>query len=232
MGRFSWVSLSLVACGVASGCAPSAASNLPPGVSVAPDGIGFCCQAGTPSCECRGTGGHVDRADQCGSTGRVCDAHPDLWQSATDAHGCNYYTVAMWTPGSSGCNPRRDTGTSRRPDVGVDAALDDAPIDDAPVDAVPWPDVNLDVGVLPENVTPAPDGMGFCCEADIPSCGCQFFGAHADTASECDALRAIRTCDVHPNDWMPVTDVHGCSFYVPPRFGVPGRSCFGDAGRR
>lgn len=91
----------------------------------------------------------------------------------------------------------------------------------------PRADANLDVGVLPANVTFAPDGMGFCCAPDMPGCGCQSFGGHAETVSGCDASPHL--CDVHPDDWSPVTDAHGCNFYSPPPIHVPGRSCFPDA---
>ena len=211
--RFSWLSLTLLACGVASGCAATTPSNLPPGVTVAPDGVGFCCPAGTPSCNCRSTGGHVEVADQCDGTYRTCDVPPSLWQLTTDAHGCRRYTFAPSTPDTRSCFPEYpDTGSSPRPDVSF-------------VDAGPDIDANIDAA-LPANITPAPDGMGFCCAPATPSCDCQPFGGHAETVSECAALP--RWCDVHPDDWMPVTDVHGCSFYTPPPFHTPGRSCFPD----
>jgi hypothetical protein len=88
------------------------------------------------------------------------------------------------------------------------------------------PDASLDVDAgLPSNVTPAPDGMGFCCAPERPTCDCRSLGGHAETVSECAALP--RWCDVHPDSWMPVTDAHGCSFYVRQR-PPDGRSCFPD----
>lgn len=222
--RFSWLSLTLAACGVASGCAPIT----PEGVTGAPDGSGYCCPAGIPGCGCSSLGGHVDAPDQCASVGRECDAPADLWQPATDAHGCRFYTIARWTGATPLCFPGR-------PDVGttfpIDAAFDDAPIDDAPIADAPWPDTNLDAGMLPENVTLAPDGMGFCCVPSTPGCGCGSFGGHAETVSGCAAVPQL--CDVHPEDWRPVTDEHGCNFYSAPSFPMPGRSCTAvDAGPR
>ena len=226
--RFSWLSLTLAACGVASGCAPYS-PPLPSDVTVAPDGPGYCCPAGIAGCGCSSLGGHVDAPDQCASVGRECDAPADLWQPATDAHGCRFYTIARWTGATPLCFPGRpDVGTTFRIDAAFDdAPIDDAPIEDAPIADAPRADANLDVGVLPANVTFAPDGVGFCCAPDMPGCGCQSFGGHAETVSGCDASPHL--CDVHPDDWSPVTDAHGCNFYSPPPIHVPGRSCFTDA---
>lgn len=89
---------------------------------------------------------------------------------------------------------------------------------------------------LPPGVTAAPDGVGFCCLPDMPSCDCHFLGAHADTPAACEAQRrALSICDLHPNDWLPVTDTHGCAYYGTPPPLAQTTSCFpnpsaGDAG--
>jgi len=151
----------------------------------------------------------------------VCDAHPNDWISTTDAHGCLAYTTRSWPSPTTSCFPvRLDTGS---PDASfVDVGARDASLEDTGPEA----DANLDAG-LPPGASPAPDGIGFCCAADMPGCGCQFFGSYADTASECGAMRAsMRLCDVHPDDWTPYTDAYGCNVYSAPPLHMPGRSCF------
>ena len=80
-----------------------------------PDGEGWCCQPGAPTCNCGYFGGFVrercqcgDRAGGPGSPYGACDLAPADWVLGTDAHGCQRYT-GRW-PGTACCNCGPDAG--------------------------------------------------------------------------------------------------------------------------
>ncbi len=77
---------------------------------------------------------------------------------------------------------------------------------------------------LPD-LTPSPDGMGFCCPPATPSCECRSTGGFVATVEEC-TRDFRRTCDLHPNDWIRGTDTHGCSAYRARSWSEPLTSCF------
>lgn len=71
-----------------------------------PDGMGFCCVPGYPTCGCGYFGGFVtDRCD-CARIGGppygLCDLAPQDWISGTDAHGCTAYHAQ--SPPTACCN--------------------------------------------------------------------------------------------------------------------------------
>lgn len=79
-------------------CPPDAgvdAGALPPGVTPSPDGAGYCCPPGVPSCDCTSTGGFTIDPAVCEWGYRICDAHPSDWHLETDAHGCMAYSTTM-----------------------------------------------------------------------------------------------------------------------------------------
>jgi hypothetical protein len=85
------------------------------------------------------------------------------------------------------------------------------PTDPAPVDA---PGASEDApATLPDGggePVPSPDGAGFCCPIDMPSCDCFHNGGFATSVSGCEFLRV---CDAAPPS-MIVTDEHGCARLV------------------
>jgi len=94
-----------------------------------PDGEGWCCVPGYPTCSCGYFGGFVAERCACGDVlnpaiSGYCDLHPLDWALGTDAHGCARYD-ARSIPGAHCCNC---------PDLGFDAGLDDAGVEDATVD--------------------------------------------------------------------------------------------------
>lgn len=83
-----------------------------------PDGEGWCCQPGFPTCDCGYYGGFVrDRCD-CGHgiLGRTpyggCDVAPPDWVLGTDEHGCMRYTARAATE-CCGCPPDAGPDTGR-----------------------------------------------------------------------------------------------------------------------
>ena len=103
-----------------------------------PDGEGWCCQPGFPTCSCGYFGGFVAErcdCDEYGSFGGpfgLCDLHPYNWVLGTDTHGCARYS-ARSGPSDYCCNCPRDLGAPF--DAGADdASLGDAAADDAAVD--------------------------------------------------------------------------------------------------
>lgn len=87
-----------------------------------PDGEGWCCERGYPTCDCGYFGGFVRDRCSCGYPNGIdanpfgdCDLAPPDWISETDAHGC-----MLWRPASPAilccnCEPVPD-------DAGVDDA--------------------------------------------------------------------------------------------------------------
>lgn len=70
-----------------------------------PDGAGWCCAAGRPSCECTPLGAfEVNRCDCDRHAWGVCDAPPPDWIRGTDAHGCTVYTT-RFSELCCGCPP-------------------------------------------------------------------------------------------------------------------------------
>jgi len=61
--------------------------------------------------------------------------------------------------------------------------------------------------------TRSPDGEGWCCAADFPTCDCASFGGFVKDRCGCGNLEA-RWCDLAPPDWIPETDKHGCRIYT------------------
>ena len=116
-----------------------------------PDGEGWCCQPGFPTCDCGYFGGFVaERCDCDVITGAwnspfgLCDLHPYDWVLGTDAHGCARYSARP--PSGNCCNCPWDMG-GPVDDAGVDdASVDDAGTDDAAVDdaSAPVADAAID----------------------------------------------------------------------------------------
>lgn len=106
---------------------PGADTPLAPGVTVSPDGEGFCCPRGAPSCDCTPTGG-FSITGACPSWG-VCDAAPSAFTPTTDEHGCPTYDV-----GPASCLGRidapGDAGVAAQPDARDPDAMSAEP--DAP----------------------------------------------------------------------------------------------------
>ena len=79
-----------------------------------PDGKGWCCQRGTPTCDCGYFGGFVeDRCDCARTPGTVfgtCDLAPPDWISVTDAHGCSAYRSRSPLTACCNCPRPRDAG--------------------------------------------------------------------------------------------------------------------------
>lgn len=72
------------------------AGPLPPGITRSPDGAGYCCEIGWPSCECTPAGGFAESIEECERLARgVCDAAPPDWHRRTDGHGCDYYEITF-----------------------------------------------------------------------------------------------------------------------------------------
>ncbi len=97
-------------------------------------------------------------------------------------------------------------------DGSVDASVD-APGDaaaDAPTDA---PDRTLFDASFPGAPPPSPDGLGWCCVAATPSCGCAALGGFVSDPGTCPRFG---TCDMPPGDWTPAIDEHGCDYYRVP----------------
>ena len=96
-----------------------------------PDGMGYCCPLGTPSCNATPLGGFSPTGGDC-MMRRVIDAHPTMFRRATDEHGCEVWSTM--NPGES-CLIRPDAGAdaSSEPDAGsVDASVEaDASVPDA-----------------------------------------------------------------------------------------------------
>jgi hypothetical protein len=87
-----------------------------------PDGQGFCCQPGYPTCDCGYFGGFVRDRCHCGERARrgpdpspfgYCDLAPPDWILETDAHGCAaYHAREPVTACCFGCSstPTNDAG--------------------------------------------------------------------------------------------------------------------------
>jgi hypothetical protein len=87
-----------------------------------PDGQGWCCQPGYPTCDCGYFGGFVRERCQCGERSRPgidpspygsCDLAPPDWILETDAHGCSaYHARTPTTACCFGCSspPTGDAG--------------------------------------------------------------------------------------------------------------------------
>lgn len=100
--RLMLLGLALVGCPTSTPDAPRTSLDAN-GASRSPDGTGYCCPRGTPSCDCTPLGGYS--ADGvCPSFG-VCDARPSEFVLQTDEHGCEYYTVGLGS-----CLSRPDGG--------------------------------------------------------------------------------------------------------------------------
>jgi len=91
--------------------------ELPWGVTPSPDGMGYCCPAGSSGCECDSyAGGFVLAPASCGPA--YCDSPPPLWESHRDEHGCEYLESRP---------PRSDDDVCHlgyQPDGGSDGGLD------------------------------------------------------------------------------------------------------------
>lgn len=100
-----YFSLSLVACALLLSCAPTpddpivcGEDDAPITVTTAtrsPDGEGWCCVRGYPTCGCGYFGGFVRDRCSCAypsgtdeSPSGYCDLAPADWISETDEHGC------------------------------------------------------------------------------------------------------------------------------------------------
>lgn len=129
----------LIAIFVLGGCtsAPAASADgggdapIDPGATPSPDGMGYCCPLGTPSCNTTPLGGFSSTGTDCAMR-RVIDAHPTMFQRVTDEHGCDVWNTM--NPGES-CLMPRDAGAdaSVEPDAGFeqDASVADASEPDA-----------------------------------------------------------------------------------------------------
>lgn len=91
-----------------------------------PDGEGWCCQPGYPTCDCGYFGGFVHDRCVCGGvpSGIIgenpygdCDLAPPDWILETDEHGCMRYRARSSTTACCNCF---DAGTE------LDASTDDA----------------------------------------------------------------------------------------------------------
>lgn len=142
---------------LALGCAgrgPDAGSCEPDPVDVgrvttatrSPDGEGWCCLPGYPTCNCGYFGGFVVDPCDCGRiTGRpdspygYCDLAPTDWVLGVDSHGCERYS-ARWPP-TACCNCLPDAGPMSS---GIDAAtVDDAAVHDAAAADAPADDAEI-----------------------------------------------------------------------------------------
>lgn len=81
----------------------------------------------------------------------------------------------------------------------------------------------------PPGFIASPDGTGYCCVPDEPTCDCGKVGGYVTEALLDDPLACGRYCDYVPLSWGPqLTDDHGCVYYEP----TSGMSCIAtfDAG--
>jgi hypothetical protein len=69
-----------------------------------PDGEGYCCERGGPSCNCTPLGGFTTDPDECvlGAGRSICDLHPDDFIDETDEHGCRRWGYRY---GGTDCTP-------------------------------------------------------------------------------------------------------------------------------
>lgn len=90
------------------------AATLPPGVTVSPDGAGYCCPIGPRyDCDCAHLGGFAPMPTGCGC---VYDAQPPD-ERVVDAHGCPRI-VARGSCLPSGLDAGEDTSTDGGHDAG------------------------------------------------------------------------------------------------------------------
>lgn len=101
-------------------------ASFPGAPPASPDGLGWCCVAEPPSCDCRPVGGFVTDPSACSTSG-PCDFPPADFHLETDAHGCRHYTTPIF-PTVCGCLCR-DSGIPES-DAGV-AESDGGSADDA-----------------------------------------------------------------------------------------------------
>jgi hypothetical protein len=115
-----------VACddGASTACSPDQLTD-PSFVESAtrsPDGKGWCCKPGFPTCDCGYFGGFVQDRCQCGerfprgsdpSPFGYCDLAPPDWILETDAHGCSAYHARAPTTACCNC-PSPDASSGDR----------------------------------------------------------------------------------------------------------------------
>lgn len=75
----------------------------------------------------------------------------------------------------------------------------------------------------------SPDGEGYCCAPDYPTCECASLGGFVTDPSACGSMR---WCDGAPADWILGTDAHGCMSYTVRIPTVCGCLCPRDLGVR
>ena len=126
--RSAWLNLTFLLAAACTSSSPSTSmcTDIDPqladrvtGATRSPDGAGWCCPAGTPTCDCGYFGGFV--ADPCacgqlaGPAAGTCDLHPSDWIRQTDAHGCERYQAPPIGTQLHCCNCPRDGGADAAP---------------------------------------------------------------------------------------------------------------------